>query len=310
MQKVANYRRALWLVDEGPTLEQILARCLNLCPDVASTKFEYRQGVDIQIANRCTNGSGVGCYFTIFSEGSPTGTVDNGGASVHRRSAPAGEEFLKTGIYIVVQDDNVGYLANGHTNDGQITGILHKFFERCGEPKASTQFHLTPRADRREIERLLRVGVKSIDLGISAFNSTIEDINNEAAEAQNEQLASLRNGIKEVFSGVAQIVRSGRTYEEIVAASDIQARIHLGYDGRTANKLLPEVLATIGGDIAETDEEFRIVTKHDVIITRDKLVVKHEISVEGDDIALVPASAFSGIRFALQGWRDAGLFEE
>ena len=100
MHKIANYRRAIWVVQDGYVLETLLRAKLANCPDVESTKFEYKPEVIVQIAERSMNGQGMGCYFTLFSEGTPAATVDNGGSRVHRRPAPDGEEFLKTGIYL------------------------------------------------------------------------------------------------------------------------------------------------------------------------------------------------------------------
>lgn len=309
MHKIANYRRAVWLVEEGHSLEEIITAKLADCPDVAATKFEYRAGVDVQIADRSTDGDGLGCYFTLFSEGTPAATVDNGGSNVHRRAAPAGEEFLRTGIYLVIAGNHVGYVANGHTNDGQITGLLHKFLEQKGAPKNQTEFHLMARADRREIERLLRVGVKSIDLGMSSFMATIEDINNTAAPEPGG-VSNFIEGARDMGRGLMKIIGHDRPPHEAEAASEIQARVHLGYDGRNANALLPIILAKIGNQIHDQADEFKIITRQDVVITRDRLVVKRDVDVEGDEIALVPASAFAVLRVAMSEWHDAGLLDQ
>lgn len=307
MHKVANYRRAVWIVQDGRLLEAIVRAKLGNCPDVESTKFEYKADVDVQIAERSINGQGIGCYFTLFSEGTPAATVDNGGSRVHRRPAPAGEEFLRTGIYLLIEGNHVGYVANGHTNDGQITGLLHKFLQQNGAPNDETQFQLMARADRREIERLLRVGVKSIDLGMSSFLATIEDLN---AAAPAPGVSNFIDGARDMGRGLLKIIGRDRPPQEAEAASELQARVHLGYDGRAANALLPIMLARIGNEIHDQADEFKIVTRQDVIITRDKLVVKREVDIEGDEIALDPASAFAALRFAMGEWRKTGLLEQ
>lgn len=312
VQKIANYRRAIWLVREGPLLEQLLRTHLGACPDVLSTKFEYKAGVAVQISDRSigTGIAGLGCYLTMFAEGSPAATVENGGPHVRRRRPPRGEEFIKTGIYFVVEGNHLGYVANGFTNDGQITTLLQRFLQTHGLRSQDTQFALMPRADRREIERLLRTGVKSIDLGVSAFLATADDIGATVARQQAGGLENFRAGTAEMARGLWRVLSSGRTQQEIEAAADIQARIHLGYDGRTASALLPVLLSQIGTNVADSEDEFKIITTDDVVITRDKLVIKREIDIEGDDIALEPTSAFAELRVAMRGWRNAGLFEQ
>ena len=308
MLKTANYRQAIWLAEENDSLENLMINYLSGCPDVESTKFEYKPEVDVQISERSTSGSGIGCYFTLFAEGQPAATIENGGSQLNRRHAPRGEEFLKSGIYLVIEGDHVGYVAEGHTNDGQITGLLAKFMSNCGAAAHDTQFALMARADRREIERLLEVGVKSIDLGISAFNATVEDIN--ATTGGSGGVAAVVEGIREVASGLHKIVASDRSPQEIEAASDLQAKIQLGYDGRGANALLPNLMSTIAEEVNDNAEQFKIVTRDDVVITRDKLVVKRDVNVEGDEVALDPTSTFAAIRFALARWREANLFEQ
>lgn len=309
MLKVANYRRAIWLAAGGPTLEVYVRQRLDACPDVASTKFEYKPGILVQIANRSI-GQGLACYLTLFAEGSPAATVDNGGPNIHRRAAPAGEEFLKTGIYLVMEGNHVGYVANGLTNEGQITGLLHKFLKAHGAPDDATQFALLPRADRREIEKLLRAGVKSIDLGVSAFVSTIEDMNDAVAHEQQGAADVFLEGAKDIGRGLWRILSTGRTPQEIEIASELQAKVHIGYDGRGSGALLPALLGKIGESVSESSDDFKIVTTQDVVITKDKLVIKREIYVDGDDVALEPLSAFTAIRLAMADWRQAGLFDQ
>jgi len=307
MLKIANYRRSIWLSNTEKTLQELVMERLDHCPDVASTKFNYKPNIDVQIAERSVLGARTGCYFTLFSEGSPAATVDNGGANVHRRSAPTGEEFLRTGIYLSIEDDHVGYVANGHTNDGQITGLLHKFLQQHGAKNDETQFQLMPRADRREIERLLRVGVKSIDLGMSAFMTSLEDYNESVPSSS---ISEFRRGAIETGRGLKRMLLHDRSQEEREAASDLQTRIHLGYDGRSAHSLLPHILASIGEEVSDSTDEFKIITRQDVVITRDKLIVKREVNVDGDEIAIDPGSAFSALGSAMDEWKAAGLFEE
>lgn len=304
MYKVAHYRRALWAADGGSTLEKILNLCLGNCPDVSSTKFEYKSDTDVQISERSLSAGGTALYFTLYSEGRKAATVANGGPGVGRHKAPTGQEFLRTGIHLVVEGNHVGYLADGHTNDGQITGLFQRFIEHAKRPKSETQFHLHPRADRQQIEKLLKAGVKSIDLGISAFETTVNDINHEVTKG------SLSAAIGSILAPLAQLGAKGRSPEEMLAASEIQTSIHLGYDGRSAGHLVPFLLAKIADGITDTEDEFKIVTRDDNVITRTKLVIRREVSVEGDEIAIDTASAFSAIRSAMKEWRSAGIFEQ
>ncbi|MGU3577119.1 hypothetical protein ACLBWZ_16510 [Brucellaceae bacterium C25G] len=304
MQKVAHYRRVVWLEAGGPTLEVLVRNFLEVCPDVAATQFEYKSDIDVQIAERSVIGRGVGLYLTLYSEGRRAATVQNGGARVNKRKAPQGEEFLKTGIVIVIQGNHVAYIADGHTNDAQITNLFHSAFKSRNFPAAQTQFGLMPKMNEAQLQNIIQRGVKSIDLGLTSFNASIEQLN---ASGENSTwlapFVAVRNAIGNAFS-------ADKTPAEIEAASQIEASIHLGYDGRNRNELIPHMLSSLAHGVEEHGSQFKIVTIDDIVITHDKLVIRAEINVDGDDVAIDAQSAFVPLRQVMDIWRNSGIFEQ
>lgn len=304
MKKVSHYRRAVWLVDNGLTLEALVKRYLNKCPNVVSTKFIYGADIDVQIAERSTTGRGIGIYFTLYTEGRRAATVRNGGSNVNRRNAPRGEEFLKTGIIIMVEGNNVAYVADGHTNDAQITNLFHCAFKSQNFADVATQFSLMPKMNEDLLQRLIKKGVKSIDLGITSFNATIDQINNAGGNSDwLEPFAAMGEALRNAFG-------RDRTPLEAEAASHIEATIHLGYDGRSRNALIPQVLANLAHGVEELGSQFKIITTDDVVITHEKLVIRAEIDVDGDEVAIDAQSAFTPLRMIMRTWRRSGIFEQ
>lgn len=304
MQKVAHYRRAVWLEAGGPTLEVLIRGFLDLCPDVAATQFEYKSDIDVQVAERSIVGQGVGIYLTLYSEGRRAATVQNGGAGVNRRPAPQGEEFLKTGIVIVIQGNDVAYIADGHTNDAQITNLFHSAFRSRNFPEVHTQFVLTPRMNEAQLQAIIQRGVKSIDLGLSSFNSSIEQLNETGEHnAWLAPLVAVRNAMANAFG-------ADKTPAEQEAASLIEASIHLGYDRRNRNELIPRVLSSLARGVEEHGSQFKIVTIDDLVITHDKLVIRAEINVDGDEVAIEAQSAFVSLRQVMSVWRATGIFDQ
>ncbi|MDM9649694.1 hypothetical protein [Rhizobium sp. S163] len=304
MQKVAHYRRAIWAVQGRPTVETLVRNALRAAPEVGDTKFDYHGGVTAQVAHRSTVGAGTGIYFTLFAKGGKTGTVQDGGDKVGRASPPAGTEFLKTGVHVLVDGNHIAYAAVGHTNDGQISQLVAKFIRANGATEADTQFLFMARSNRRELDRLLRVGVKSIDLGVTAFMAAAEQI---AEDNPRDGIAARRDAALEA---VKSIFKRNRSPQEIEAASELQASLHIGYDGRGASDLVPKLLGDLASQISGGADEFKIITKSDVVITRDKLVIKRDINVVGDDISLDPGSTFSALRDCMKDWRKDGILDD
>lgn len=94
------------------------------------------------------------------------------------------------------------------------------------------------------------------------------------------------------------------------ALSDIEATVHLGYDGRSAHHLVPKLLSTIANDVASSTDEFKIITRDDNVITRNKLVIRREVHIDGDEIALNPTSAFEVLNGVLKEWKTSGVFDD
>lgn len=304
MQKVAHYRRVVWLSESPQNLKMHIDNVLKAAPDVASTKFEYRSNIDVQITARDVSAPATGIYFTLFKAGRPTATIENGGTKVLKRKAPRGEEFLRTGIMIVVVGNHLAYLADGHTNDGQITALLHRLFKQKGLHDHASQFQLQPKANQKQLAQLLKQGVKSIDLGLTSFAATVDEL---SAKGKNSKWLA---PIAAISGQLRNAMRQGRTPSEIEAASEIEVNIHLGFDGRGDKALVSKLLGELAVGVEDNADQFRIVTNDDTVITHDKLVIKMEVDVAGDDVASDHQSAFDKLKYALVAWKKAGVFDE
>jgi hypothetical protein len=76
MQKIANYRRAIWLTP-NQSVERLMRDALRRAPNVSDTKFTYSESVSAQISIRSIHPVGIALYFTLFSEGESAGIVEN-----------------------------------------------------------------------------------------------------------------------------------------------------------------------------------------------------------------------------------------
>ncbi|CDZ61365.1 Hypothetical protein NGAL_HAMBI2605_14650 [Neorhizobium galegae bv. orientalis] len=304
MRKIAHYRRVIWLSQNPQDMKKHLDKALAKAPDVADTKFEYRSDTDAQITARDVTAPATGVYFTLFKEGRRTALIENGGAKVIKRKPPRGEEFLRTGIMLVVVENHLAFLADGHTNDGQITALLQHFFKQQGLKDSATQFLLQPKANQKQLARLLKQGVKSIDLGLTSFAATVDELNEKGKNSKwMTPIAAIGNQLRNAM-------KKDRTPAEIEAASEIEVRIHLGYDGRGDKALVSKLLGQLAIGVEDNAAEFKIVTNDDAVITHDKLVIKMEVEVSGDDVASDHQSAFDQLKHALVSWKKAGVFDQ
>lgn len=303
VEKVVKYRKAVWVNDNGVTVEQLLQRALDIKPEVADTKFEYKSDVDAQISQRHIGHNDTGLYFTLFSEGEDAGTVQNAGPGIGRASAPDGQEFLKTGLHLIARGDHLGFVSNGRTNDHQISNLFHRLFDACEFPSEDTQFQYMPRANRGEIERLIRRGVKSIDLGVTSYATVVDDINRGISGGWGEYARTLGRQITNAFG-------RDRSAQEAFAAGHIDARVLLTFNGNRSPDLTAQMLAEVAEEIVNEEEQFKITTILGDQITPDSIVVSSKINIDGDSVLLDTDSAFSSIRYCLDQWRGNGFLAE
>lgn len=285
----------------GSTLEAVLKAALKQCPQPIDTKFAYSSTVEAHIASRSPDSTGA--YITIYSAGRKAGTVQAGGAKVGRQPPPKGQEFLRTGIYIKVSGNNLAYVADGHTNDGQITLLLQKFFEHAKRPKRATQFGLYPKGDKKLIKELIKSGVKTIDLGLASYLPTVKQLNEDAKKSGAFVV------IDPLLKALSALGKAAANQSETDAMSDIEATIHLGYDGRTSNQLVPQLMSKLANQVADANDEFKIVTRDGNIITRSKIAIRADVDISGDDIALDPQDAFKVLSGVMKQWKTAGVFD-
>ena len=101
-----------------------------------------------------------------------------------------------------------------------------------------------------------------------------------------------------------------RTPDELDEASELQARLSIGFDGRRSGELVPLIMADIADEVSEESSDFKIITMQNAVITPEKLVVKKIVTVEGDDLAIEPISATTQLKQCLAAWRREGMFEQ
>lgn len=301
MEKVAHCRRAIWgKRDDKKTLSTLMAEALSKCPTVAATKYNYRSSISAQITERFDKPY-VGVYFTLFYEGDPVATVENGGTAVKRRKAPKGEEFIRTGIHMIFDGDYIAYTADGQTNDGQITSLIHQLFEHCKFDKSHTIFQIFPKANSAALQAIIKDGVKSIDIGLSSFEVDADDVNSSAKVTKwDAARQALLKPLNEIFG-------KDRDQSEVEAASQIEVNLGLSFDGRSSTKLTSLILSEIAQDAIDNAGEFKIITTSGDVITHDKLSINNVMHVEGDRQGISPDSAYHGLCKSIDSWKSRKL---
>lgn len=300
MERVAYYRRAQFN-QAGSTLETLIRLALAKLKSVSDTKFAYRTDITAQVTERRIAHQNVGLFFTLYDEGSAAGTVQNGGSRVGRAPAPSGEEFIRTGIHIVVDENNVAYVAMGKTNDGQITSLLRKLFETASMTGRDLQFEIQAWADFKKLTDMMKDGVKSIDLGIYAFNAELALANKDG---RRDIVSKIEGGIADAFMSV---FAKSMTAQQIIDAQDIRTRVHIDFDSRKSGHLTPDVMSKIARNVIEADSEFAIVTSTGQKITRDTIALRRLVNIDGDGESLQSDSAFNALSSCLAFWKAQGV---
>lgn len=277
MKKTAHYRRALWVDGLDNVLSTVLEAALSEVGDDVMPVFDISDGMKCMIARRTIASNARYLHLVTYEEGAPVAVINTqiqAAAVDASEQDPEGEnEYIHSQIFCLLRDNHILWAThNQPLREGSIQDILARFIESRGGPHDSTQFFFQVVLDQAVVQNAFEDGIEELDLGIGAFNATLQRIANGGVLPSDGFLSKLTN----IMTGPA-------TQEQIDAASNIEGKLILK-PGRDWKK--PEVkslMTTLSNNIRNSyEDEFAIVTKNGLRLTRDKMSLKRECDVQGN----------------------------
>lgn len=270
-KKTAHYRRVVWLKSAGTktTLEETLR---TLWSNKRRTRtFQTDDGLHCQV-KRSERPEFIACHFVVYEEGADAAVLEAVGAAdsdVDTVPPPDNAEYVQSQLFCVLRHDHIVWICHNATmREGTITSLFNALIEDLGGDTKKTKFRLMAKLDKRALKEAFEEGIEEIDLGLGSFGPVLESLSKPTIPG----IRALRSLIQGAFS-----------VDQMDALQRVMGRLRLtpGKDWKLQN--VTELLADMAEDVLDSDEEeFAIVTKGGIHLTRERMSVRKKLTVKGN----------------------------
>lgn len=308
MRKSGHYRRAFWLGDAPRNFGDLIEECIGTFAANTIPRFGISDSVDCIIARKSLRDGRRYLHFVSFEAGAPAAIISTavqGGVeeiAADEQPAEPGHEYVQQQLFCLIERNHIVWAT--HNNAFRESGIqllFTRLIETCGlggDP-ANTAFGFQVVLDEDKVQELFQTGIKEIDLGVGALRPTLERI------AHQDALPGVG-----VFEAVASLFHRAPTAEEIEAAQYVEGKFVLR-PGRDWDR--PEVLnlmATLSNAVREEyDDEFAIITKSGLRLTRDKMSLQRPFDVPGNKRVVASMQVDAALREMFVTLEEDGILD-
>ena len=287
IKKVAHFRLAMETPETGTTLQQSLKQCKDGYLDDPYPQYNLRDNIDVVVARHELSRHGCFLHLVTFEARAGAAVIsmlkqpesDQEPASIDEAPAPEAKEFILSQLYLLCRGDDVIYIShNGPLRDSAVSLLLTRLIKKFSGRDPKPSYLLLAPPSKKRLQELIREGIRSIDLKIGNYRSTLEHTSTDG-ELINP---TLREHIMSYFTDDPS--EDGRT-----AAANIKTNVILRpgrqWDNAKVKMVLEKIVAEFGDndEWERLDEGFAIVTRSGMRITHDSLRVKHEFEIEGNN---------------------------
>lgn len=301
-KKTAHYRRVVWSTPDPATLYGVLEECFgDVGPDTLP-KFEKNGGGSCLVARRRLDRQPYFLHLVTYEAGAPAAVieamVEAGAVDPDTTNPPDGTEFIQSQLFCVIKGNHVVWTThNTSLRDGSVSGLFYRLIEDKLGHGDHTRFELQAKLDPSAFRRAFRDGIEEIDLNLGDLKPTLE--------------ALVSDGAIPGMSLLNSLIGRRPTDREIRAAANVSGRITLR-PGRNWDKpQVKELMARMASNVLDDHEDqFVIVTKGGLRLTREKMSVHKEYRADGSKHLLDPADVERKLRGVLNALDEAGLLED
>lgn len=305
MKKTVHYRRAVWTGNPDRTLGEVIESGLSLVSPQTLPIFDIGSQLKCMIARRQILYGARYLHFVCYEEGAPVAVintqVDSPVADADEQDPDGETEYIQAQLFCLISGNNIIWAThNDQLRENKIQNIFASFLLTHGAQPPDTQFGFQVVLDPNVVRRAFEEGIQEIDLGVGDFASTLERVssgNTLPSEGLLHRLVSL--------------LTTPATAEQLNAAANIEGTLVLrpGHDWKKPD--VKELMVTMSSNIRDNyDDEFTIVTKSGLRLTRDRMSLKRDCDVQGNRRILDSLQMETQMRIVLASMIENGIIDE
>jgi hypothetical protein len=267
--RTLSYRRADWLIEPSMTLCGLVVDVLGGFPDVPSTSIVRPDGTVWDIRHRRVGDNQVHLHIASHNPGEEASTVTKDAkeeGDLQRAPAPPGQDYLDGDAMMLINGDDV-IVCVSDVSEPAVTAYLRDLMEKGGRSE-SNNFELRRTANPATLRTLVRDGVKSVNLNVSAFSATLPLAFNDSVTVADRIRAGLNAALSTLIGG-------DRSPADLEREANLQTFIELKARGN--NELGLAAAARTAENVLDSFQEgYEIVTRTGVRITPSEISVREQ----------------------------------
>lgn len=305
MQKVAHYRRVVWFNQGGESLSSILNNCLSGLPTDDLPKFSIDQSgftFDCLVARRSVSADYVYLHIVLYEQGGTAAAIETAKAARALDALPVappdGADFIHAQLFCAIKGDHLVWFGHNNTlRANRVRLALASLIDEHNDGDGVTEFDVQAQLDPSAFKAAFDQGIQEIDLGVGGFKAGLEELIGEEKSWFKGQFESL--------------VAKQPSATEIEAAANLRAKLVLTAGRNWDRPSMKELLSKMaGGVLDDAEDEFVIVTKSGLRLTKEKMAVSRPVDVTGTKQILSSIDAGTKLAEVMNYLSEAGLLEE
>ncbi len=288
--KTLHYLRAVYDGNPFDLGTLIIASCIEL-NTVGSREVEFGGGdvVRVQRSKNLSSGA-ILIHLTRFVPGEKAPTLQphaNSQEDIEEaEAAPPGREFKDGDSFLLVSKHDVIFCSHGITK-AKSNLYLQKFFAKAGFEEKDAYFDLNPAAKLDKLQLIKKHGVRSMELGASAFDLSMPE---------KEQKNWFTNAMSGAWKEFEAVIAKDESLEDQKYREDLLVNVEIRLDGNSyASQSAKTSMEGLAESLLEDPDaplsEFKIITRDNETISSSDVrlqtyakVQKQERSVEHNDM--------------------------
>ena len=252
--------------------------------------FEYGIGFDCLVVSNAEDNEHQYLHIVTFEAGTGAAVIGNlelqSQNLVDEVDPPKNNEFIKSQLFLICSKNNIAWISNNRVlRQGSVTSILTNLLSKFCPGHPTPKLFLTAPVNPVAFDKLMKEGIKQIELKSTAFK---------------QQLEYAKNGGQVPATLCSMLKKGDISDEDIKASANLRQQIILS-PGRHWEKT-KVILEKITNSLVNDDDVdgFAIRTKGGDRLTSEKMTISGEVSTLGNSQTLNTEKTFKVLKPAFQ----------
>ncbi|WP_157132867.1 hypothetical protein [Marinobacter algicola] len=307
--KTLHYLRAVYDGNPFDLGTLMIASCIELNTP-GSREIEFGGGDIVRIErSRNIKGGAILVQLTRFVPGEKAPTLqphaDSANDAEESQAPPPGKEFKDGDSFFLVSQHDVIFCSHG-ISKAKSNLYLQKFFVQAGFEEKVAYFDLNPAAKLDKLKLIKKHGVRSMELGASAFDLSMP---------KHEQKNWFTGAMSTAWSEIEAVIAKDESMEDQKYREDLLVNVEVRLDGNSyasqgAKNSMEHLAEWLLEDPEAPLSEFKIITRDNEAISSSDIRLQTRVKVQKQERSVEHNDMWSKMEVYFSDLKKQGLLEQ